>query len=78
VQHILHNKIPNAPGGGTVLFVTEGTLFDIRKQLVSTSMSPRVNLLTERHVYTDNVEEREEGGTPNIIGAVRYNIPLHG
>ena len=29
------------------------------------------------HRYTQVLTEREEGGTPNIIGAIRYGLSLH-
>lgn len=48
---LLDNEAPAAPGGGTVLFVSESD-----------------------HRYVDVIEEREEGGTPDIVGAVRCGL----
>jgi selenocysteine lyase/cysteine desulfurase len=50
---LLRNAVPQAPGGGTVFFVTEGT-----------------------HRYVSNREEREEGGTPDVLGAMRAAAAL--
>lgn len=48
---LLGNKVPTAPGGGTVFFVTD-----------------------QDHTYLLNHEEREEGGTPDIVGAIRAGL----
>ena len=29
------------------------------------------------HRYLENLEEREEGGTPNILGAIRCGLVFH-
>lgn len=47
-KRLLENKVPSAPGGGTVFYVT-----------------------TNSHRYLSNREEREEGGTPDIVGTCR-------
>ena len=47
----LDNDVPNAPGGGTVFFVTRNS-----------------------HRYLKQHEEREEGGTPDIVAAVRTGL----
>ena len=31
----------------------------------------------DRHKYIDDLEEREEAGTPNIIGAIRAGLVFH-
>jgi selenocysteine lyase/cysteine desulfurase/tRNA(Ile)-lysidine synthase TilS/MesJ len=52
-KRLLANKVPTAPGGGTVFYVT-----------------------CDGHRYLSNREEREEGGTPDIVGAVRAGLAL--
>ncbi|KAI9366736.1 putative cysteine desulfurase [Zopfochytrium polystomum] len=47
------NAPPSAPGGGTVLFVTE-----------------------KAHSYLANPVEREEGGTPDILGSIRLGLAI--
>ena len=50
-KRIFSNAVPNAPGGGTVFYVT-----------------------AKDHRYLSNREEREEGGTPDILGSIRAGI----
>jgi len=50
-KKLLSNAVPQAPGGGTVFFVTQ-----------------------EDHRYLSNREEREEGGTPDILGSIRLGL----
>ena len=50
-RSLLTNRVPAAPGGGTVFFVSD-----------------------HGHRYLENHEEREEGGTPDIVGAVRCGL----
>jgi len=47
-KSVVQRKVPTAPGGGTVCFVSPWN-----------------------HDYTGNLSEREEAGTPNIIGDIR-------
>lgn len=61
-QFLLNCAVPATPGGGTVFFVTPGA---------GRVRYPNTDLLTERHRYLQNFEEREEGGTPDIVGAIR-------
>nr|CCA19626.1 cysteine desulfurase putative [Albugo laibachii Nc14]CCA22876.1 cysteine desulfurase putative [Albugo laibachii Nc14] len=50
-KNLVRNQIPSAPGGGTVLYVTES-----------------------KHSYLTGLEEREEGGTPDILGSIRLAL----
>lgn len=48
---LLRNRVPTAPGGGTVAYVSSA-----------------------EHVYHDDPVQREEGGTPAIIGSIRAGL----
>ncbi|GAA1758607.1 aminotransferase class V-fold PLP-dependent enzyme [Agromyces humatus] len=50
-RELAHNRVPDVPGGGTVLYVNP----------------------TE-HRYLDDVAQREEGGTPAIVEAIRAGL----
>lgn len=52
-KNLVRNQVPSAPGGGTVLYVTES-----------------------KHSYLTGLEEREEGGTPDILGSIRLALAL--
>jgi len=71
---VLHNKIPNAPGGGTVVFVTEGGLNErdhVKQMLTGTlacsknGMCTRIMLKSERKVAP--LTSSEPCGTVLII-----------
>ncbi|MCP5024939.1 MAG: aminotransferase class V-fold PLP-dependent enzyme [Actinomycetia bacterium] len=50
-RDLFGNRVPEAPGGGTVAFVNP-----------------------EDHDYLPDIEHREEGGTPDIIGSIRAGL----
>ncbi|MCD2441420.1 aminotransferase class V-fold PLP-dependent enzyme [Agromyces sp. SYSU K20354] len=50
-RELAHNRVPDVPGGGTVLYVNP----------------------TE-HRYLDDIAQREEGGTPAIVEAIRSGL----
>ena len=50
-RELFTNRVPEAPGGGTVAFVNPN-----------------------EHDYLSDVEHREEGGTPDIVGAIRTGL----
>jgi len=50
-KHLFQNRVPSAPGGGTVDYVSR-----------------------EEHVFSSDVVEREEAGTPSIIGSIRAGL----
>jgi len=50
-RHLLTNRVPSVPGGGTVSYVS-----------------------SDAHTYITDVEHREEGGTPDIVGAIRAGL----
>ncbi|KAJ0395258.1 hypothetical protein ATCC90586_003965 [Pythium insidiosum] len=52
-RNVLCNPVPSAPGGGTVLFVTE-----------------------HEHRYLPCPLDREEGGTPSILGSIRLGLAM--
>ncbi len=50
-RHLLTNRVPSVPGGGTVSYVS-----------------------SDGHTYISDLEHREEGGTPDIVGAIRAGL----
>ena len=68
------HKLPGGPGACGVLVATRA-LF--RNSVPSVPGGGTVFFVTDRkHRYLGDIEEREEGGTPNILGALRAALAL--
>jgi selenocysteine lyase/cysteine desulfurase len=72
-KRLLGNPIPSSPGGGTVLFVTR------ESHQYSSHLEERYSLYDEI-TYTPRLSHNnmplysEEGGTPDIVGAIRAGL----
>lgn len=77
-------KVPTQPGGGTVFFVTNryGRVvcllpYNGEEGLMRGDWALSEILISRRsHTYLKNAEEREESGTPDILGSLRAGLAI--
>ena len=69
------HKFPGGPGTPGLLVIKKKLM---RNNTPSTPGGGTVFYVTDHaHRYLENLEEREEGGTPNILGAIRCGLVFH-
>ena len=69
------HKLPGGPGSPGVLVVKKRL---VHNAVPTTPGGGTVFYVTaDHHRYIENLEEREEGGTPNILGAIRAGLVFH-
>jgi len=70
-RELFRSRVPERPGGGTVDYVGPGAGEE------RTCCAPGAGHAHLRVDYATGLAEREEGGTPNILGDVRAGLAFH-